>query len=214
MVAKQPDHFIRLSKDARADIEWWVRHCETWNGVSMMATVNRANPDAVLTSDASGNWGCGAYCGPKWFMLKWVEPIASLHITVQELAPIVLAAAVWGAEWKGKTILALCDNSAVVSILNKGSSKNQEAMHLMRCLAFLAAKFEFCLFSTHLRGVENSLADALSRNNLKQFLSSYPQANPVQTPLPEALLDLLILSKPDWTSKNWTELWTDTFKTA
>ena len=34
-----------------------------------------------------------------------------------------------------------CDNSAVVAIINKGDSKEPEAMHLLRCLAFLKAKF-------------------------------------------------------------------------
>lgn len=124
---------------------------------------------------------------------------------------IVLAAAVWGAKWRGKTVLALCDNAAVVSIVNQGASRNPEAMHLMHCLAFLAAKFEFFLFSTHLRGVDNSLADSLSRNNRDHFLAAFPQANPVPTPLSAELLDLLILSKPDWNAKRWTELWTTIF---
>ena len=143
-------------------------------------------------------------------MLEWVEPIASQHITVKELAPIVLAAAMWGPEWRGKTILALCDNSAVVAIVNKGSSTNREAMQLMRCLAFLVAKFDLFLFASHLRGVENSLADALSRNNCQKFFASFPQADPVPSPIPEAWLDLLILGKPDWNSRHWTELWSDT----
>ena len=61
--------------------------------------------------------------------------------------------------------MAQCDNAAVVAIINSGTSKDCEAMHLMRCLAFTSAKFEFLLLSTHISGVSNVLADALYRNN-------------------------------------------------
>ena len=37
----------------------------------MMYLLNMTSPAAVLTSDASGNWGCGAYYGSNWFMLLW-----------------------------------------------------------------------------------------------------------------------------------------------
>lgn len=99
------------------------------------------------------------YSGVEWFQIAWAGPITSSHITVKELVPIVLAAAVWGDQWKGKTVRAECDNEAVVAIINQG---NQEVMHLMRCLAFVAAKFQFYLFATHIKGVNNTLADALS----------------------------------------------------
>ena len=39
-------------------------------------------------------------------------------ITIKELVPVVLAAAVWGKEWVGQTVQAHCDNAAVVEILN------------------------------------------------------------------------------------------------
>ena len=111
-------------------------------------------------------------------------------------------------------MLVQCDNMAVVSIVNQRSSKNKEAMHLARCLAFIAGKFDFHMEAIHIKGANNILADALSQNNLLLFQSLHPQADKESSPIPESLLDLLIISKPDWTSKNWTELWSSTFRTA
>ena len=86
------------------------------------------------------SWGCGAHSGPHWFMLPWTGKLQETHITVKELAPIVIAAIVWGQEWRGQ-VLFKCDNMAVViSIIHSGSSRNPQAMQLRRCLAFLAAK--------------------------------------------------------------------------
>ncbi len=66
--------------------------------------------------------------------------------------PIVVATVLWGREWRGRTVLARCDNTAVVSIIVKGSSRDREAMHLARCLAFVQAEFEVALVASHIRG--------------------------------------------------------------
>lgn len=137
-------------------------------------------------------------------MLKWAGPIVESDITVKEL---VISAAIWGGAWLGKTVQFQCDNTAVVSIINHVTSKNKEAMHLARCPAFVAGKFDVHMEAVHIKGVDNLLADSLSRNNLPLFQSLYPQASDTATPIPEPLLDMLILSRPDWTSKSWTKLW-------
>jgi len=50
----------------------------------------------VLVSDASGGCGCGAFFQDSWFQLKWAGHLEGSHITIKELVPITVAAAVWG----------------------------------------------------------------------------------------------------------------------
>ena len=214
MVVKHLDHYIRLNGSARSDIEWWFRFASKWNGTAMMTVVDRSNPVALITSDASGSWGCGAFYLSQWFQIAWGGPVAESSITVKELVPIVVAAAIWGKSWAGGTVLAKCDNAAVVAMINKGNCKEQECMHLLRCLSFIGAEFNFNLVATHVEGRENVLADALSRNNISLFCQLYPQAHATPTRIPPELLDLLVLSKPDWTSAAWTELWSTIFATV
>ena len=206
------NHFVRLNLDARSDIEWWFRFASSWNGVSMLYQTGHLRCTASISTDASGSWGCGAFCGGKWFDLRWPPSLQRSHITVKELVPIVLAAAVWGREWVGQNVMAYCDNAAVVAVLTSADSKEPEVMHLLRCLAFLKAKFQFTLFSSHIRGKENDLADALSRNDSDYFLAHHPQAQQKPTPLPPELLDVTVVQRPDWTSQLWTDLWSTTFK--
>ena len=110
--------------------------------------------------------------------------------------------------WWGKTVRAWCDNAAVVSTINHRSSQNQDTMNLTRCLAFISAKLDIHIVASHIRAINNTLANALSRNNLSLFRSLYPQASPEPTAIP---LDLLVVTKPDWTSRSWTELWSAIF---
>ena len=55
--------FIHLNLDAQSDTLWWHTFIEDWNGLSMMQDSKRQRADIILTSDASGFCGCGAYYG-------------------------------------------------------------------------------------------------------------------------------------------------------
>ena len=69
----------------------------------------------------------------------------------------------WGDNWHGKLVHFHSDNEAVVSVLNKGHAQDVALIHLMRCLAFLAAFHGFHFSSVHVPGRLNEAADALSR---------------------------------------------------
>ena len=194
-MVKQLDHYVRISLSSRADLEWWFHFASSWNGISIMTVVNKELPGEVLVSYASGSLGCRAYCGQNWFQIKWAGPMATYHITVKELAPIVVASAIWVPSWKGLTGKVLCDNEAVVAIVNKGTSWDGEVMHLMRYLAYFATRFQFYLTAAHIQVVNNTLVDTLSSNN-----SQY-------STIPDTVLDLMFLSKPDWNSQHWIRLW-------
>ena len=98
---------------------------QAWNGTSMLRPLRLADPDAEFWSDASGGWGCGAHWQGRWFQVAWQSlPIAAANIAAKELFPIVAAALVWGREWRGLTVRANCDNSAVVEVINNHSANS------------------------------------------------------------------------------------------
>ena len=99
--AKRLEHFIKLNEEARSDLEWWHCFVEDWNRVSMLSSLNKQRPVAVITADASGTWGCGTVCDKEWFQLCWNGRLAQSHITVKELTPVMVAVAIWGQKWIG-----------------------------------------------------------------------------------------------------------------
>ncbi len=54
---RQLDHYVRINKKAKADIEWWHCFLSKWKGTAMMWPGPRHPADIVVTSDASGTWG-------------------------------------------------------------------------------------------------------------------------------------------------------------
>ena len=209
--AKKRHHRIRLNRGFRSDLCWWAYFLSKWNGVSMMTGVVRGPVYETITSDASGSWGCGAYTlSGEWFQLKWPRRWNNYHITVKELLPIVLAVAIWGKRWQGRSVQCRCDNAAVVAVLRSGWCKNRDAMHLLRGLHFFLAAHQIRLISEHIKGVRNRLADALSRNNHDMFLSELPYAQQVPTTIPRTLRQLLVDHQVDWMSRAWRDLLSST----
>lgn len=206
-LAKQPHHHIYLNSEFKSDLAWWMFFLQYWDGTAMMSTSQPPRPSVVVTSDASGSWGCGAFCGNKWFQLAWPDDLTKQQpIALKELAPIVVAVALWGAAWKQQTVLCRTDNSAVVSMLRTRTSKTKAIMHLIRCLHFFEAHFECHIVSVHIPGIHNERADDLSRNHLYSFMQKMPEADRTPTVIPSALLNLLFILKPDWLSVEWKRL--------
>ena len=141
------NHHMNLNQGARSDLTWWHEFLVEWNGVSMLSSIGEQKPEVTLTSDASGSWGCGAYWGTKWFQLAWSSASGSssqdTNIATKELVPIVIAPAMWGQCWSG----CQCNNSTVVAVLNRRTSRYSDLMHLLRCLTFFEVSFSFRMIS-------------------------------------------------------------------
>ena len=204
--AGKPWQHIRLNASFRADLAWWKAFLAAWNGVSMMKLLGHQEPAVVVTSDASGHWGCGAFCERKWFQLQWDPTLSQKSIAAKELIPIVVACAVWGPTWEGQVVRCRSDNQTVVAVIQTRYSRDDDLMHLLRSLFFFEAVFGCQIIATYIPGAHNSLADDLSRDKLCSFLSKVPGAETEPTPLPGELIHLLQAPHLDWTSESWTRL--------
>ena len=55
-----------------------------------------------------------------------------LNKEARSLVPVAISAAVCGRHWRGKMVRVWSDNAATVKIVNRGTSRDKEAMHLAR----------------------------------------------------------------------------------
>ena len=111
---------------------------------------------------AHGPWGCGAFCDNLWLQLQWPASMTQCHISIKEMIPVVISAALWGRQRSGQSVHFQSDNTSVVALINSGTSRDDTLMHLMRCLSFIMSKFNFVVSASHIKGSHNVLADALS----------------------------------------------------
>ena len=196
-------YFVHLDVVARADLAWWDCFLQSWHGTSLI--ISNDSMATHVHTDASGSFGCGALSSDtRWFQVQWPESWGDVDISVKEMVPIVIAAAVWGGSWHRHRVFFHSDNAAVVAIIQRRLVKHPALLHLLRCLYFYAAFYQFSYSAHHLPGVKNVAADALSRDNLLLFNSLVPQGR--HTDVSQELKDLLISQQPNWGSRNWISL--------
>jgi hypothetical protein len=149
------------------DLNWWSTFLPCYNGVSMMAMDEWSHPDEIFSSDACMT-GCGAwlFSSREYFKCRFPDSImcSTNHISQLEIITMMVACKVWGSRWKGKRILAKCDNEASVRVVNSGRSNGDSfMMSCTREIAYHAALKEFEFRVTHLEGKKNGISDILSR---------------------------------------------------
>ena len=205
-MAKLPHHHVRLNAEFKSDLQWWASFLTGWNGRSILPD---PEPTIMVTSDASGTWGCGAvtHCG-KYFQVKWTDSWSEVNIAVKEMVPVVIA---WPYGVRERTVLVRSDNMAVVHVLSAGTARDARLMHLLRCLHFFSARHLSSIRAKYVAGVFNSAADALSRNNMSVFFQHTPQAAKEPSQVPDPLINKLMLRRPDWTSASWRTMFLSTW---
>ena len=200
--ARRPYHHIRLNAHVKADLLWWKAFAASWNGTAFFPPP----PGLVIefASDASGTWGCGAWSDSRWWKFQWPAGIYRA-IAFKELFAVIVSLVVWATHLRGSRVHGYCDNQAVTDVIKSRTNKEPQLMHLLRCLFFIEAEYHIILSVSHIAGVNNDLADDLSCNRLSSFLQKLPWANPLPTPIPPALPDLLLDPSTIWTSPSWMQ---------
>ena len=86
-----------------------------------------------------------------------------------EMLNIVVALKVWGPMWRDARIQIHCDNLAVVQVLTSGGSRDSILSTCAHNIWLLSALYNISIQFSHIAGVENTVADLLSRwTNTKQ----------------------------------------------
>ena len=177
---KQLHHKVRLSREARSDISWWLSFTEVWNKKSVFYDDEWmcADNDLCFFTDAS-LYGIGGVLQKQWFAAKIPDTYTIKNIAWKELYALIVACATWGKHFAGKKIIINCDNNAIVHSVNNGSSKTPELMTLIRRLYFIQAYHNFELKLKYVQSRLN-IADLPSRLKIQRFLADYPEMRRIE----------------------------------
>lgn len=183
---RHDESVIPLSADAREDLMWWHQFLTDWNGISLLWDAQWMDLTDVYQphTDASKE-GFGAHCDGMWIHARWTsaqQAIAAEGTTLGESMPwkelyaIVVAACTWGSLWQRRRVVFYSDCMPVVLATRKGASRGRRMMQLLRALHFSAARHSFVYCVRHLAGVDNTIADDLSRVFVREQLSPATRA--------------------------------------
>ncbi len=183
-LGKQPGDKVWLSRGAQKDLQVWREFLQKYNGVSIIREPVPCHSHEInLYTDAS-DLAYAAVYGSQWFQGEWNRSWKAKNIAVRELYPILLLTELFHGKWQNQHIIFWCDNQAIVTIINKQTSKNKEIMTLLRPLVLLLMLNNIKFVCKYIHTASNTVADAISRlqvpDSLRQTygLRPYPEQVP------------------------------------
>ena len=159
----------KVTVEFRKDLAWWARFLDAYNGVSIIPHIGWTSADSVLATDACLTGGGAVSHSLKRFVhFQFPEAILSrdLHIHQLELLVVLAAVRLWAVELRGQRLRLYCDNSPSVHAVNSGRTNDGFVSSCLRELWLVCSLHDIELRLEHIPGVENRLADWLSRWHL------------------------------------------------
>ena len=196
--SKKPYYLVRINNEVKSDVLVWLQFLKNFNGECFIPDECwLTNRTLDLYTDSSGNsqLGCGAYFNGHWAQFcwpsSWKDSSIMKNMSLLELVPIILALFIWVSEFRNKKVSFYIDNQALVSILNKRTSKDKQIMKLVRCLVLLTMSNNLQFKALHIEGAKNEIADAISRFQMLRFRALAPKADRDSALIPVDFMNLI-----------------------
>ena len=187
---KRPGHFVRVSKEVKADLFTWQQFFQEYNGKSFFLNEKWENCLSLqLFTDAAGAHGFVAVFGSHWCYGEWPKEWLGQNIAIREFYPIVLSLMLWSDHIRDRCITFFSDNEALVYVINKSTCRDTSLMIFVRKLVLVCLRHNILFKAKHISGFKNTLADALSRLQIERFKKLAPAyMDPMPTAIPSHLL--------------------------
>ena len=167
---------LRLTKEVQKDILWWIKCIGCHNGIAWFEEKISMHNTVLTFTDASDNAMAGVVF-EKWTIFTFSGEFSWMKkksIAWKELAAVVLTLSTFGRILRGKSVIMNIDNEGIQQALDRGISKNDDIMALIRCVYFYSSIFNISYNTVHVKSQLN-IADPLSRQNVPGFRAIYPR---------------------------------------
>ena len=184
---KKSHYKIRITREAKQDLEMWIKFLSVFNGVYFFQVQEWVDSDTLqLFTDSAGSIGFGAYFQGKWTQGRWPAWVLQMNLSIAalELFPIYVALKIWGRGFANSRVLFNSDNNATVAILNKKSSPCPIIMKMTRDIVLVCLLFNISIKATYIECRNNCIADYLSRFQMEAFHKVAPTVNKTEVQLP------------------------------
>ena len=163
MQANNPFHFVRITKSVKLDLQIWLSFLNRYNGMTIIREPSISDSHNLHFYSDSSKFAFGATYGSYWIQGTWPLIWQNEDIAVLELYPIFIAVCIFAVKIRNSRITFHCDNQAIVTIINKQTSKDPTIMQIIRPLVLTLLEHNITFKAEHIPSNKNVLCDKISR---------------------------------------------------
>lgn len=189
---KSTNYWIHVDESTKEDIRSWITFIRSHMFKPFRMFDITIPPTLHIFTDASGSLGFGALMGSSWCFGAWDDEWwLNQNIMLLELYPIWLAIQIWGYQMRNTCVMFHTDNQALIPAIQNRKSKLRPINRILRDISLASMQFNFLIMVKHIPGVDNYMADHLSRLQVSAFRErAGPTMDEEPTAIPTNLLPL------------------------
>eukprot|EP01102_Stenamoeba_stenopodia_P007288 TRINITY_DN203_c0_g1_i1.p1 TRINITY_DN203_c0_g1~~TRINITY_DN203_c0_g1_i1.p1 ORF type:complete len:627 (+),score=30.83 TRINITY_DN203_c0_g1_i1:642-2522(+) len=155
----QRDCLISLSSAALENLRWWRDHLADWNGKTLLPLPI----DRTLTTDAS-EFGWGGHLDSTLLARgSFDRSLRQSSSNKRELTAVLYSLHSFVPHLRERSVLLLSDNATVVAHVNNFGGRAVSLDQISKQIHLYCAENRVTIRAKHIRGLDNILADKLSR---------------------------------------------------
>ena len=168
---------MRLREYIKENLKVWKKYLKFYNYYLLKPIASHTSSTLLMFTDSS-KMGYGGIFNRDFIHGSFSPSWQELDIQVLEFSPIFLLVHMFANDLKSSRVLFHCENTAVVSALNKQISRNKSVMKLLRPLILTSLKFNIRLSAEHPRHEKYFMWSHFSFSNYYQAASRVRHESP------------------------------------
>ena len=168
-------HLCTLTAENLSDLGWWAAAVQHMKGVPLHA-MHGGRPVVPVSHNMTdacggevGHSGAGGFFNGAGWCAKFTAPQCTWDINMKELMGGLWQLERYASTWAGHRVMMGMDNQVSVGWIGRLTARPPCALLAIKRIWWICQRYDIELVPVHIPGVENDLADALSRYDFDRY---------------------------------------------
>ena len=197
---KRPLYRTRVTRSVKEDLKVWMQFLTGFHGIFFLEVQKKCTgriSNSVRCGRSLRLWHLSSRKVVRRFMAGGMaQRRYNKRPYIFRILPHCGALWMWAEEWADSVVRFWCDNKAVVCIINSLTSQSEWIMGLVRAFTLTSLQYNNLVHARHIPGLDNSIVDTLSHQQMDRFRQLAPEARELPKILLPEVWQICVMTHP------------------